>query len=105
MTKNFQAPLFSYNYRCSTVELYDVLPQLRGFMYEENRTHPVSTVVSIKPVPHSTWKVNHLCQNVYKLRLVYGVQGHIIKASLNIVLENACRLWKILCITEDYIRL
>lgn len=39
MTKNFQAPLNSYNYRYSTVELSDVVPQLRGFKYdEENRT-------------------------------------------------------------------
>ena len=30
MTKNFQAPLNSYNYRYSTVELSDVAPQLRG---------------------------------------------------------------------------
>ena len=106
MTKNFQAPLNSYNYRCSTVELSDVVPQLRGLNIMKKIGHnPVSTVVSIKPVPHSTWKVNHLCQNIYKLCLVYGVQGHVIKSSLNIVLENACRLWKVFCVTENYIGL
>ena len=57
MTKNFQAPLNSYNYRCSTVELSDVAPQLRGLnMMKKIGHYPVSTVVSIKPVPHSTWK-------------------------------------------------
>lgn len=55
MTKNFQAPLNSYNYRYSTVELSDVVPQLRGLnMMKKIGHYPVSTVVSIKPVPHST---------------------------------------------------
>ena len=106
MTKNFQAPLNSYNYRCSTVELSDVVPQLRGLnMMKKIGHNPVSTVVSIKPVPHSTWKVNHLCQNVYKLRPVYGVQSHVIKALLNVLLEDACRLRKVFCIAKNYIRL
>ena len=106
MTKNFQAPLNSYNYRYSTVELSDVAPQLRGLnMMKKIGHYPVSTVVSLKPVPHSTWKVNHLCQNIYKLCLVYGVQGHVIKSGLNIVLENTCRLWKVFCVTENHIGL
>ena len=106
MTKNFQAPLNSYNYRYSTVELSDVAPQLRGLnMMKKIGHYPVSTVVSIKPVPHSTWKVNHLCKNIYYPSFSYTIQGHVIKSSLNIVLENACRLWKVFCVTENHIRL
>lgn len=79
MTKNFQAPLNSYNYRYSTVELSDVAPQLRGLnMMKKIGYHPVSTVVSITPVPHSTWKVNHLCQNIQYFCLYNAVKTHIV---------------------------